>query len=704
MSRKRPAQTSGKRSSVDSAGRGARPSGTSGLGGGRRVLVAGVMAGVGLVALVVHWPALASDCRSFDDTQYLVQNRLVQNPSWTSTWRFLSEVLEPSTVRGYYQPLAMISLMIDCGLGGQVEALRPFHRTSLALHVCNVALVVLLLYLLFGHLWAAGLVGLLFAVHPLTVEPIPWVSERKTLLATLFALGALIAYVGYVRRPSWGRYGAVAGLFVLALLAKPTVTMLPVLLLLLDYWPLRRLSGRAVWEKLPLLAIAAVSAVITYVSQSRTAVTALPTEYGPGRIPLTICHNIVFYLHKLVWPVNLTAHYPPPQPLALSQPAVLAGVVGTAVLAVVLLLSLRWTRGALVGWLFFFVAIFPTLGIIGFTHVIASDKYAYFPMIGLAAALTALLAWLWERGGTRIVRRRWRVGIVLGLLVVLGAASARTRDQLTHWRDTERHVRHMLDLAPAAPTLHNMYGVHLLREQRPAEAIPYFEAALRLDPGFVDAAYNRARALVALGRTEEALAQYRAVIAQRPDHYQSLTNLGLLLREAGQVEAAEALYRQATEADPTRVEAWINLGKVRAMTGRADEALAAYRAAIRVDPFNAALRGDLVLLLQQARQLVEAEECARAGVRQHPEDADLRHRLGSTLCLQGRMLEGVAELRTALRLRPNHVPAYIALGAALEALGDYAQAAEQYRAVLRLDPQNAIAQAQLNALASRPAP
>jgi hypothetical protein len=192
--------------------------------------------------LFAHWPALSAQALTFDDQQYLIENQRVQNPSWTGAWRFLNEVLEPATVRGYYQPLAMISLMLDCTLGGSPDNLRPFHRTSLILHAANTVLVIVLLYMLFGQPWAAAMVGLLFGVHPMTVEPIAWIGDRKTLLAALFALGCLNCYVQFTRTKRWALYALSLALYVLALMSKPTTTLLPVGLLVMDFWPLRRLG------------------------------------------------------------------------------------------------------------------------------------------------------------------------------------------------------------------------------------------------------------------------------------------------------------------------------------------------------------------------------------------------------------------------------------------------------------------------------
>ena len=252
-----------------------------------------------------HWPGLSAKALSFDDQQYLTRNVLVQNPGWASAKRFLTEVLEPSTVQGYYQPLAMISLMLDYAAGGRENNLRPFHITSLALHTANTALIIVLLYLLFDNIWAAAAVGLLFGVHPMTVEPIPWVGERKTLLAAFFALWSLI----FLRSLCADRPSEILRRLFFDVFAGVNVQTysvpLPLVMLLMDYWPLKRLDIKTLLEKLPLFVLGIISAVITYISQHRTAATTLPTQFGPQYIPLVLCHNIIFYLYKIILPVNL---------------------------------------------------------------------------------------------------------------------------------------------------------------------------------------------------------------------------------------------------------------------------------------------------------------------------------------------------------------------------------------------------------------
>jgi hypothetical protein len=309
-----------------------------------------------IIILVAHWPVLSARAFYIDDEEYITQNALVQNPGWHSAKRFLTEVIRPSTVRGYYQPLTMISLMLDYAAGGRPDNLLAFHRTNLSLHAANTALLVILLYLLFGNIWAAAAVGLLFGTHPMTVEPIAWLSERKALLSAFFALWSLLFYVLFTRSSGKKFYAACLFTYLLAVLSKPTSVPLPFVMLLMDYWPLNRLiimgrlNRKTLLEKLPLLVLLILFAVITLISQILAGGISFPGQPHHKLLnPLLIfCHNLVFYPCKMLWPANLSAFYDYPRPFALSNPTVLAAVVASVVLIVILVVSLRWTRSLMV--------------------------------------------------------------------------------------------------------------------------------------------------------------------------------------------------------------------------------------------------------------------------------------------------------------------------------------------------------------------
>jgi len=573
------------------------------------------------IVSVTHWPALSAQANFFDDIEYLNENLLVQNPSWTSARRFLTEILEPSTVGGYYQPLAMISLMADYALGGRPDNLQPFHQTSLALHTANTALIIVLLYLLFGHVWAAAAAGLLFGLHPMTVEPLCWVSERKTLLAAFFALWSLVLYVRFIRKNNWKLYLGCLAMYILALMSKPTSLPLPVMLLLMDYWPLKRLNRRAILEKLPLFVVAAVFALITYVSQSRAGTTALPTHYGPQRIPLILCHNIIFYLYKIIWPANLSSHYAFPEPLALSNHTLLTAVIGTAILVPLLIVSLRWTHAAMTGWLLFFIAISPTIGIIGFTNVIAADKFAYLPSLGLLMILTSLLSWLWTISTTgRLAARKTATVIAIVLLVLASTEAIATRRHLTHWRDTVRLCEHILTLTPNAARVHSQLGLALKSQGKLDEAIKHYTESLRINPGYANAHNDLALVLTRQDNLNEAIAHYNTALKLDPDLYPVHSNL------------ADALARQ----------------------GKLDQAVTHYTESLRINPDFPNAHTNLAVLLLRQGNTNEAVTHLTEVLRLRPSSAEAHNNLGVALEKKGKLDRAIHHYRQALRIRPDY--------------------------------------------------
>jgi tetratricopeptide (TPR) repeat protein len=757
-----PTRKPGDRNDRGGAGRVAGPW----IGNGALLVI--LVAVVAAAVLIVHWPALSSQALSFDDQQYLTENYLVQKPSWASAGRFFREVLTPSTVAGYYQPLAMISLMLDYAQGGRPDNLRPFHRTSLALHVVNTSLVIVLLYMLlsapletegvrgggdgrttaprsdhppkpplikggssdarrssYGPVWAAAMVGLLFGIHPLTVEPIPWVGERKTLLAAFFTLLCLISYVAYARRGSRALYAGCLAAYILALLSKPTSTPLPVLLLLLDFYPLQRIGfslghgrgprkrarpaasdaplglaqsapadnssrdsrvRRALLEKLPFFIIGGVSAIITVISQARTAAVEMPTEHPAIRIPLILCHNIIFYLYKVVCPINLTSHYPFPKPLALSDPMILAGVIGTCILIPALLLSLRWTRAPLTGWLFFLAAIFPTMGIIGFTNVIASDKYAYLPSVGLLM----VLAWLCLRAWNAGLREPWSgrawAGLLLLVAVTAVAEGVATRRYLACWQTTEGLYDHMIRLAPGAPSLHTGLGYFMASQGRYRDAILEFQEALRLKHDQADAMANLGTALLELGQTREATGYLLDALRINPKLFAVQNNLAQALAAQGKYDEAIEHLNAALRIRPDSPRAHYNLANALIKRGRTTEAIRHFETALEIRPEYPEAHGKLADALAAAGRSDEAIGHYRQALRLRPDYADTHNNLAAELIACGRMGEALQHVNEALRLRPDFAKAQFNLGMILFQRHEPDEALAQLREAVRLDP------------------
>ncbi|MGE5551950.1 MAG: tetratricopeptide repeat protein [Bacteroidota bacterium] len=667
-----------------------------------------------------HWPALSAQALSFDDSQYLTENPLVQNPSWASVRRFFVEVLEPSTVKGYYQPLTMISLMIDYAMGGHVNNLRPFHVTNLLLHILNTALIALLLYQLFGRLVTAVMAGLLFGLHPMTIEPISWLTERKTLLAAFFVLWSAFFYLGAVRQKRLKWYYLSYFTYTLALMSKPTSVPLPLLFLCLDFWPLKRLDRHAIMEKIPFFAIGIVSAVITFISQDRTAVTILPGESGLRRTVLVVCYDLMFYLSKIVRPVNLTSYYPTPRPFDLSNQIIMTSVIFSSVLLLGLFISLRWTRALFVGWFAFFLHILPTLGIIGFTNVIAADKYAYLPAFGLLLPIASLLERLWRVGLRRKGLVSLRVGLLILVTILCVSEAKASRRYYPHWRDSVTLYRHMLSLAPDVATLHSGLGLALEKRGDVQAAMIHYKESIRLAPEQSEVYMDLGLALMGRGKYDEAMRYCLEAARLRPADAKPWVGIGLVYAELGRYDEALTCYEKALKLQPTQAEAYNNIGVIFLDQGEIEKAVINYEAALRFRPsFNIARINLAVALAGLGRYEAAKAECIKAlrlepesaqahfclanlhlacrendkaiahyreAIRFDPKMADVHGYLGVALARVGRSEEAVMEFREELKNKPDNADTQYNLGITLAKLGRSLEAAEAFRAAFRINP------------------
>ncbi len=550
-----------------------------------------IMAIVAVVVVVVHLPVLTCDALCFDDHQYVIENALVRDFGFGSARRFFTEIFEPSTVAGYYQPLTMVSLMVDYALAGKSGTLYPFHRTALVLHVANTLLLIVLLYLLFRNPWAAAISGLLFGIHPVTAETVAWISERKTLLASFFSLWSLICYVLHAQKGKRAFYAGSMILYVLALLCKPIAVMLPILMILLDVWPLRRFTGfrRMIVNKAPLFAIGTLSALVTYLSQSRAAGVRLPGEHGVWHALLILCHNLIFYLQPIVWPTYLSPFYPYPEPFTLLHPKVLSGVVGTFVLAILLVVSLRRSHAVASGLLMFFFAILPTMQIVGFSDEIAANRFLYLPSWGLVILLASLFSWLLRRiKDDKMAFSRWALAAIL---LTLGVAEAHLlRSYLGYWHDTQTLYERMLVVSPYAYKVHNNLGIVLLGQRNVPEAIKHFKLATKFagNPVRGAAAYaNLGQLLVHTGDTHLGLASLRKVVYACPSRSGVSLHLAWILATHPDLsvvapEEAVALAERVIQTTGNRVVVLDTLAAAYAANGQLEQAIETARKALNL--------------------------------------------------------------------------------------------------------------------------
>ena len=546
----------------------------------------------------------------YDDPAYVTQNAHV-NTGYT--WQNIVWAFRGAHASNWH-PLTWISLQLDASLYGLDPA--GYHLTSLILHVANMLLVFLWLGDITGHRGRSAFVALAFGLHPVHVESVAWVSERKDVLSTLFCMLTFLAYTAYVRRPGLTRYLAVAALFAAGLLSKPMLVTLPILLLLLDWWPLQRKESwpRLVIEKLPLLALASLSAAVTVWAQreggSLTALDRLPL----GNRLANAVISYIRYIGKTLWPADLAVFYPFPIPIPAWE---VAGCVTLLVIATWLAYRERHRRPWLMaGWCWYILSLLPVIGIVQVGMQSMADRYLYVPMIGL------LIASAWQAAeSAQGSLARIRI-VTAAASLALTACAVLSWRQAQVWRDGATLFTHAIAVTTDNFVAHDNLGVELDRLGRPEEALAEYRETLRIRPGdrngeenFAQASFTKGERLLGQGDVNGAIAAFRDGLRFRPRNAVALTSLGAALARSGQSIEARKVFEDCVQADPSSVEAHYDLGLVQQALGAYAEALESYDAALRLQPgFGAAqaARAEALYTLGRYRDAWDAVLAARA--------------------------------------------------------------------------------------------
>jgi len=553
-----------------------------------------LLVGVVLIAYGAVWQF---EFLNIDDDLYVTHNPHIQRGLSPDSVLWSMTAMEEAN----WHPLTWLSHMLDVQLFGLNPA--GHHLTNLLLHMANVLLLFGLLQHMTGAVWRSALVAALFALHPLNVESVAWVAGRKNVLSTLFWLLTMAAYMGYVRKPHWGRYLGMTGIFVLGLMAKPMLVTLPCVLLLLDYWPLDRLGkdSKEFWERLPRLAaeklplfipVAAIS-VVTIAAQSQAG--ALSSWEG---LPLgsRVANAVLAYgmgLKKMLWPMDLAIFYPHPGNSLAVWPVALA-----ALLLVILSLGVWWqgrrSRYLVVGWLWYLGTLIPVSGLIQVGGQAMADRYAYVPLMGLFIILVWGTA---ELAQTLRLPKAWLPAAGLCVVIVLIGA---VRLQLSHLRNSFTRFQHALEANKDNHMAHSNLGIAFLDKNDLDQAIDHFYKALEIKPTHAGVHTNLSIALRRKGRLDEALEHSIRSVQNNPDLAEAHNNLGISLFQKGRVEEALQEFRKALELKPDYTTCYYNLGVVLENQHRTEEAAESFRQALRLDPFHGQAQQRLTLLLEEA--------------------------------------------------------------------------------------------------------
>ncbi len=678
----------------------------------------GICLFLAVATLAVFGRTVWHDFVTYDDGDYVYQNRHVK------------EGLTPAGIRWAFtqvhsanrHPLTTLSHMLDWSLyqrwaGGH-------HLTNLLLHAAASVVLFLALRRLTGAVWRSGIVAALFCLHPLHVESVAWVSERKDVLSGLFFGLTLWAYAGYAERPfSWARYLGVVVLFALGLLCKPMLVTLPFLLLLLDYWPLGRWDGagsgrgtreagrgpgsdeeeagsgdepkqsptaffpvadatgspfrRLLAEKLPLMALSAASCVVTYRVQ-RSAGAMVDVVTPVIRLQTAIL-AYARYLGMMLWPGRLAAMYPRDRELDVTA-MIVCGLVLAGISAAVLLWNRRGGRYALVGWLWYVGMLVPVCGLVAIGDQSMADRYTYLPLTGIFLALVWGAAELLGRRGAT-----WGVGLATVLLVLCALGSIR---QTGYWRDSVTLYEHALAVTPENSRAHTNLGIVFLHQGNKDAAAEQFREALRINPRD-SVAYNNAGIVEReKGNLQAAVQDYTAALEINPNFALAHSNLAVAYAALGRMVEAEQECLQALQIDPDSFEAESNLGRALAEQGRYQEAVPHYRRAIDLNPGRAKEHLSLGLALAAQGSVAEAIAEYKTALQIDPDYIDGHNELAKLYHRLGRLQGAVDEWTEVLQRVPGHVAAAKGLGMVLVKGGRGADAVPLLKVALALEPRD----------------
>ena len=626
-----------------------------------------------IINLTVYWDLHDHDFVSYDDPEYVVKNTHVHSLTAENIrWAFTA------THASNWHPLTWISHMIDCQLYG-VEKATGHHMTNLILHIINSILLFLLLTRMTGSIWRSGFVAALFAIHPLHVESVAWVAERKDVLSTLFWLLAIWAYVRYAERPGIARYLPVVLLFALGLMSKPMLVTLPLTLLLVDFWPLRRLKSgwNLIWEKIPLFAMSIASSVITCIAQERGhAVRSL--EGFP--ISVRIENALVAYASypiKMIFPRGLAVLYPHPHN---TLPA--WQVIGATLLLVyITVLSVRARNDRpyfTMGWFWYLITLVPVIGLVQVGLQSMADRYTYVPLIGIFIAIIWSFPEIIKEdaemqrhaniGNISKKKRKKRasvsrqqpsdfakatsdrsassqqrvlIPITLACVVVILMICALT--QVGYWQNSITLFTRAIEVTTGNYVAHTNLGEVLLKEDKLDEAKEHFAEAIRINPNSVQALNNLSDCLIKQGCVEEAMDYLQRASQLDRDSPEVHYNLGNALKTKGDFEGAVREYSKTIKLKPSFADAYNNLGLALATQGKTDEAVKCFSKAI-----------------QNKADLVEAYA-----------------NMGNIYLDQNKPDEAINWLDKAIRIRPDFAAAHHNKAAALYFKGRYTQAWEE---------------------------
>jgi len=623
----------------------------------------------------------------YDDPYYVTLNpQVLAGLTWDGVkWAFTT------MHAGNWIPLVWLSLMLDrsvlgVGAGG-------FHLVNVAFHIANTVLLFWVLKRYSKAIWASFFVAALFGLHPLHVESVAWVAERKDVLSTLFWMLTMLAYARYVERRTAGRYITVCVTFALGLMAKSMLVTLPLVFLLMDYWPLKRLwpdegkngfaVGHLLLEKLPLAVMSVLACAVTVIAQksggSVAKISVVPLGQRIGNALVSYCQ----YLIKMFWPVDLAVFYPYTVNQLVGWKVAAAFAALLAITIVVILFRRR--RYLLVGWFWYLGTLLPVIGIVQVGAQAMADRYTYIPLTGIFI----MLAWF---AGDIMAQQRSRQAIagVIGS-AILGVLGVMTFVQVGCWRDTLSLFTHCAAVTPDNVIVREYLGIGFARKGDAEAALREFNEAFRFEPTDIRTFYNIGNMLVLLGRTDEAIEYYNRVLEGKPGDADTCIALASARIIKGETELALDSYREGLKYHPENTVLRGELALVLLQRNRLDEAITELEQLVKIKA-DSTTYCNLGIAWAQKGQLNKAMEYYAKSIQLKPDNAKARYNLGNAYFAQNMPEKAIAEYRAAIRVIPDYVRAYDMLAIVLIQAGKIEEAIVTYEQALKIDPADKNAQ------------
>jgi protein O-mannosyl-transferase len=666
----------------------------------KNTVIKSILIGLSLAVITIaaFWGVQRHEFVNYDDEDYVFENQNVQHGF---TGKAIQWAFTESHASNWH-PITWLSHMLDCRLFG----LNPgrHHAVNLLIHILNVLLFFWILKDTTGAIWKSAIAACLFAIHPLRVESVAWVAERKDVLSALFWMLTTIAYIRYSRRPGAIRYFGVLLLFALGLMSKPMIVTLPFVLLLMDYWPLERLQTNAqaaqgnsktksisgkqsplylLAEKIPLFLLAAISSVITFMVQQKGGAMDIIDRLSFASRLANAAISYIVYIQKMVWPSALAPFYPHSAdrvPFALAVAAAIL-ILAASILVIRFGKDYKYLP---VGWFWYLGTLVPVIGLIQVGEQAYADRYSYIPMTGLII----LIIWLVPQLVSKWIYKNEI--LCTCSLMIIAAFSICTYIQQQYWRDSITLFDHAIKVTKDNYVAHYCIADPLRAKGRLKEAIAHNAECLRIRPYYDRALNSMGLALIETGEFDEAIKDFNLALKINPYSYQVHTNLGMALSKKGRFDDAIAQYREAlSHTDMPRIHA--NLAVALQSKGEKEAALEEYTRALAADPSNELVHYEVGVLFAEQGKNDRAAAHLRSALEIKPNFVEAHNSLGYILAHEGKYDEAIRHYNEALRIEHNSAVLHINLAFVFVSQGKFDLAAKEYEQALSLQPENYVA-------------